>query len=284
MGRNTLKKILVIEAQSKTRNLFREVLETKDFDTIGAENGQVGVQLARELLPDLIICNVTLLELNGYGVLTMLRQDPVTAIIPFIFITANPAPSERRKGMQLGANDYLTQPFTIEDLLRVITIQLEKQTILRQWYAAEYQSVSKTSFADTATTAVAPQPNSNSALDPHLSEVLRFIENNYHRSISLSDVAQAVSYSPAYLTHLMRRQTGQTVQRWIIERRMAAARSLLLETDQIMEQIATQVGYNHVVHFFRQFRQMHGTTPQAWRSMHRRQFSANKIERLVSPI
>jgi transcriptional regulator GlxA family with amidase domain len=65
---------------------------------------------------------------------------------------------------------------------------------------------------------------------------------------------------------------------------MAAARSLLLETDQMMEQIAAQVGYNNVVHFFRQFRQIHGTTPQAWRSMHRSQVSAKKIERSVSPI
>lgn len=84
--------------------------------------------------------------------------------------------------------------------------------------------------------------------------------------IALSDVAQAVGYSPAYLTHLMGRQTGQTVQQWIIKHRMAAACSLLLETDQPVEQIAVQVGYRHPVHFFRQFRRLYGTTPQTWRN------------------
>lgn len=67
----------------------------------------------------------------------------------------------------------------------------------------------------------------------------------------------------------MRRQTGQTVQRWIILRRIAAVRSLLLQTDQSVEQIAVAVGYQNAVHFFRQFRQLHGTTPQAWRTLQR---------------
>jgi len=277
-----VKKILVIEAQPETRNLFREGLEAKDFYTIGAENGQVGIHLARELLPDLIICGVILPELDGYGVLTTLRKDPVTAIIPFIFVTANASQTDLRKGMELGANDYLLEPFALEDLLRAIAIQLEKQTVLRQWYAAQSALSAQTPSADTTTTTYAPQ--SHSVRDPQMSEVFSFIEANYHRPISLSDVAHAVGYSPAYLTHLMGRQTGQTVKRWIIERRMAAARSLLLETDKMMEQIAAQVGYNNVVHFFRQFRQINGITPQAWRSMHRRQVSPNKIERIVSPI
>jgi AraC-like DNA-binding protein len=99
--------------------------------------------------------------------------------------------------------------------------------------------------------------------------VFHFIEANYHRSITLSDVAQAAGYSPAYLTSLIGRQTGQTVQRWIIDRRMAAARALLLETDQSVEQIAAQVGYHNSVHFFRQFRQIHGDTPNGWRSAQR---------------
>ncbi len=277
-----MKKILVIEAQAETRNLFREGLEAKGFYTIGAENGRVGVHLARELLPDLIICGVILPELDGYGGLATLRKDPVTAIIPFIFVTANATQADLRKGMELGAHDYLTQPLTLEDLLRAIAIQLEKQTILQQWYAAQPQRVLETPSADAAT--ITPAPQYSSTLDPQLNEAFRFIEDNYHRPISLSDVAQAVGYSPAYLTDLMRRQTGQPVQRWIIERRMAAARSLLLETDQMMEQIAAQVGYNNLVHFFRQFRQIHGTTPQAWRSVHRPQLSANKIQRSVSPI
>lgn len=99
----------------------------------------------------------------------------------------------------------------------------------------------------------------------HLNQVFDYIEANYHQPISLHDVATAVGYCPAYLTDLVRRHTGQTVNHWIIERRMAAARSLLLEGKLCVNQIAEVVGYQHEGHFFRQFRQHHGTTPQAWR-------------------
>ena len=267
IGGETVKKILVIEEQAQMRNLFLEFLKAKGFYTISAENGRVGVQQAQEQLPDLIICEITISELNGYEVLTTLRTDPVTAIIPFIFLTAKANRTDIRKGMELGANDYLTKPCTLEELFGAIAAQLEKQTVLRQCHAVQSQPAPKPAFADSATFAVAPLLNL--ASHPSLIEVFRFIEANYQRPIALCDVAQAVGYSPAYLTNLTRRHTGQTVQRWIIERRMAAARSLLLETNQGMEQIATRVGYHHVVHFFRQFRQLHGTTPQAWRSAHR---------------
>lgn len=263
-----MKKILVIEGQVDTRNFLSEGLKVKGFCTITAENGRVGVQQAREELPDLIVCGILMPELDGYGVLTKLRQDPVTAIVPFIFVTGKVTRNDIRKGMELGANDYLTKPCTLEELLRAIATQLEKQTALCQRYASQFQPIPEPPDSDTATSVAVPE-TSLFPSDSQLSQVFSFIEANYHQPIALCDVAQAVGYSPAYLTNLIRRQTGQTVQRWIIERRMAAARSLLMETDQVVAQIITQVGYLHAVHFFRQFRQLHGTTPQAWRNTHR---------------
>lgn len=262
-----MKKILMIEDQADTQSLLREGLKAKGFYPIRAENGHVGVQKAQEQLPDLITCGITVSELDGYGVLRALRQDRATAIIPFIFVAAQGTRSNIRKGMELGANDYLITPCTLEEFVRAITAQLEKHTILQQWYAKQSQTVPKPPSTNKATLTATPESIFPS--DSKLSQVFHFIEVNYNQSITLKDVAQAVGYSPAYLTNLIRRQTGQTVQRWIIERRMAAARSLLLETDQVVTQIAAQVGYHHVVHFFRQFRQIHGTTPQAWRSANR---------------
>jgi len=104
---------------------------------------------------------------------------------------------------------------------------------------------------------------------PQLREVFDFIEANYHQPITLKDVAKAAGYSSAYLTDLVRRQTGKTVNLWIIERRMTEACSLLRETDQSVDGIAETVGYLTTAHFFRQFRQYHGTTPQAWRNAQR---------------
>lgn len=103
---------------------------------------------------------------------------------------------------------------------------------------------------------------------PKLSECFNFIEANYHQQISLRDVAQAVGYSPAYLTDLVRRQTGQSICRWIIKRRMAEACHLLLVTNQSVQAIAEAVGYFDTSYFIRQFRQLNGMTPQAWRQAH----------------
>jgi AraC-like DNA-binding protein len=99
--------------------------------------------------------------------------------------------------------------------------------------------------------------------------VFQFIATHYHQSISLCDVAKAVGYSPAYLTDLVRRETGQPVNQWIIEHRLTRAGCLLLETNQTVSQIAETVGYQSIGYFFRQFRHRYGTTPQIWRESQR---------------
>ncbi len=259
------KKILVIEEQAPVRNVFLDGLRDQGFDVIGAENGRVGIQSAQDCLPDLITCGIAMSEPNGFTVLETLRRDPTTAIIPLIFITVKKTRSDLHRAMELGVNGYLFKPCTVEELLRTVTAQLERQSLLHQCYAAQSQPPTKPSPLPPASLP-APSAQFIESYDPPLRKAFRFITTNYHRPIALSDVAQAVGYSPAYLTHLMGQQTGQTVQQWIIQHRMAAACSLLLETDQPVEQIAVQVGYHHTVHFFRQFRRFHGTTPQAWRN------------------
>ncbi len=104
---------------------------------------------------------------------------------------------------------------------------------------------------------------------PRLREVFEFIELNYNQSISLKEVAQAVGYSSAYLTHLVRRLTGKTVNNWIIERRIVEASTLLLETKDSVEQIALDVGYQNINHFYCQFRDRYKNTPRAWREVQR---------------
>ncbi|HEY9603345.1 MAG TPA: helix-turn-helix domain-containing protein [Allocoleopsis sp.] len=148
------------------------------------------------------------------------------------------------------------------------TARLEKQEVLRQWCPTNFSEQCPT---DTVKLTV---PQSIFPSNPKLNQIFDFIETNYHQSIALSDVARAVGYSSAYLTDLVRRQTGKTVNHWIIERRIAEARRLLLETEQTVHEIAEAVGYQNVGHFFRQFRQYHQTTPQAWRNLQRTQSSA----------
>ncbi|HEY9693868.1 MAG TPA: EAL domain-containing protein [Oculatellaceae cyanobacterium] len=127
-------KILIIEDEEPLRENILALLETDGFDVFGSENGRLGVQLALEILPDLILCDVMMPELDGYGVLTELRENPILAAVPFIFLTAKATKADLRQGMELGADDYLTKPFTRAELLRAITTRLKKQASIQQAY------------------------------------------------------------------------------------------------------------------------------------------------------
>jgi DNA-binding response OmpR family regulator len=115
-----MNKILIIEDELETRNMFLEALTEEGFEVIGAENGRAGIQKIQEYLPDVIICDITMPELDGNQVLAILRQNSVTANIPLIFLTATTDELQQDLAIHLGANDYLTKPCTIEKLLIAI--------------------------------------------------------------------------------------------------------------------------------------------------------------------
>ena len=123
-----MKKILVIENEAVLVEGILEILEDLGFSGIAAENGSIGVQLAQQHLPDLILCDIMMPKLDGYTVLSILRQNPETATIPVIFISAKAEKSDIRQSRKLGVDDYLTKPFTIAELRDAIAIQLENRT------------------------------------------------------------------------------------------------------------------------------------------------------------
>jgi two-component system sensor histidine kinase/response regulator len=126
-------KILVIEDEESIRENILDLLEAENFEGIGAINGKVGIKLASEQIPDLILCDMMMPEVDGHGVLKALRSEPLTATIPFIFLTAKADKSDIRTGMELGADDYITKPCTPQELLKAIAIRIEKQkTISRK--------------------------------------------------------------------------------------------------------------------------------------------------------
>ncbi|MBW4681614.1 MAG: response regulator [Microcoleus vaginatus WJT46-NPBG5] len=132
-----MKKILVIEDEEVVRTNILELLDAENFEALEASNGLLGIQLAQKNLPDLIICDIMMPNLDGYAVLAALRSEPMTATIPLIFLTAKDDRSSTRKGMELGADDYLTKPCTANELLKAISIRLEKHAAYKQQYAVE---------------------------------------------------------------------------------------------------------------------------------------------------
>jgi K+-sensing histidine kinase KdpD len=120
-------KIAVIEDEAIVRETIIERLTEAGYQIVSAENGMLGIDLIREQQPDLVLCDIMMPNLGGYGVLEYVRKDPRIALIPFIFLSALSDKTDLRKGMLSGADDYLTKPFTREELLNAVEVRLEKK-------------------------------------------------------------------------------------------------------------------------------------------------------------
>ncbi|MGF1457894.1 MAG: response regulator [Leptolyngbyaceae cyanobacterium] len=270
-----MKTVLIIEDELQTRNIFLKCLQFEGFQAHGASNGIDGIRLAQQYQPDLVVCDIMMPDIDGYSVLSTLRQSRETAVIPLIFLTAKVTMTDLRRGMELGADDYLTKPCTVDQFLSAITTRLQRHAEIH----SALKRPSKAAPIPAHPTARATAATSCSSIFPDcakLAKVFEFIEQHYCEPINLSDVANAIGYSPAYLTNLVQAETGLTIKRWITERRMFRARQLLQTTSDSVKLVAELSGYTDASYFTRQFRKFHGVSPQAWRnsSVHCKQTTA----------
>jgi DNA-binding response OmpR family regulator len=126
--------VLVIEDQQKLRENILQTLEMEGYAVTSAPNGMIGVSLAKRDIPDLIVCDIMMPGMDGYSVLLELQRSPETATIPFIFLTARTDRESQRQGMELGADDYVTKPFTSSELVAAVTTRLQKQAAVARKY------------------------------------------------------------------------------------------------------------------------------------------------------
>jgi len=136
------KKVLIIEDNNDIRDNVVEILELANYQVFEANNGKTGVDLANKNLPDIILCDIMMPELDGYGVLYLLNKNAETATIPFIFLTAKAERLDLRKGMEMGADDYLTKPFDDMELLNAIETRLKKKELQEEFYSKSLDSLS----------------------------------------------------------------------------------------------------------------------------------------------
>lgn len=153
-------KILVIEDEPAMRANLQDILELEDFQPVLAANGKQGILQARAEMPDLILCDILMPDMNGHEVLEALRDDPSTMRIPFIFLTAKGERADVREGMDLGADDYLIKPVRVEELLRAIGTRLERRRQQKEEFKAEFKS---------------PQPLETLGLSPREAEILFWV-------------------------------------------------------------------------------------------------------------
>ena len=121
-----MKKILIVEDNADVRDNMCDILALAGYDPLSAADGREGIRKVREERPDLILCDVMMPELDGYGVLKVLSEDEATATVPFVFVTAKSEQEDLRRGMNLGADDYVTKPFYKDELLRIVEVRLRK--------------------------------------------------------------------------------------------------------------------------------------------------------------
>lgn len=143
-----MKTILLIEDNTEVRENTAEILELSGYKVIQAENGKVGSEIATKQIPDLIICDIMMPVLDGYGVIHILSKNQDTAGIPFIFLTAKGERSDFRKGMELGADDYITKPFDDVELLKAVESRLKKNELLKTDFTRDKNGIVK--FIDEA--------------------------------------------------------------------------------------------------------------------------------------
>ncbi len=136
-----MKHLLLIEDNTEIRENTAEILELAGYKVRTAENGKVGVELALQEKPDLIICDIMMPVLDGYGVLHLLNKNPELTGIPFIFLTARAERNDFRKGMEMGADDYITKPFTDIELLNAVESRLKKTGLLAKNYSSDVEGM-----------------------------------------------------------------------------------------------------------------------------------------------
>jgi DNA-binding NarL/FixJ family response regulator len=156
-----MKKILIIEDEPEMRRNLATVLRLEKYQTITAEHGRAGVEIAKQEVPDLILCDVMMPGLDGFGVLQALREDERLALVPFVFLTAKGEKEDLRSGMNLGADDYLTKPVGKSDLLKTIEARLQRsEQQARRDFKPDFSS---------------PQPLLRLGLTPRASEALLWV-------------------------------------------------------------------------------------------------------------
>jgi DNA-binding NarL/FixJ family response regulator len=205
-----MKQILVIEDEPKMLRNLITILRLEQFDVLGAGDGEQGLQMAREELPDLILCDVTMPGLDGYQVLARLRANPATVDIPLIFLTARGEREDIRTGMNLGADDYLCKPCPTEELLEAIQARLRRQREIEQ---AAHKAAGMQPQFDSA----APLEALN--LTPREAEVLLWIAQGKANA----DIGTILGMSEK----TVKIHVGHILQKLGVENRTAAARTAL---------------------------------------------------------
>lgn len=251
-GSNPL--LLIVEDNSDLRLFIAETMQ-KEYQILTAENGKRGLDMALQYIPDLIISDVMMPELNGMDMCTQLKQDERTSHIPIILLTAKAGQQHKVKGLETGADDYLTKPFDEKELLARAKNLVEQRQRLQERFA--HLKNTKNFFSLKPSTI-----SITTADERFLKKVTKTIEDNLDNEFfCVEDFAKTVAFSRSQLHRKLKALTGKSPTELIREFRLNRAKELLEEGAGNVSQVAIEVGYSSLSYFTRSFKQAFGISP-----------------------
>lgn len=239
--------VLLIDDSLDELRLLSATLRTEHFHLTVANDGRKGYQRAVVGQPDMILLDISMPDLDGYGACRLLKADPATRHIPIIFLTAKNEPEERLRGLQLGGVDYVSKPVLAAEVVARIRIHLSRVG------------------SGGALLARAEQPTPRAPDDVIFNAASAEIRSRLEALPSVPEIARLVGTHEKRLGKIFRERVGMTVSAFAAEERIRMARSLLAETDMSVQQIAEQVGFGTGANFTTAFRKRMGMAPTVYR-------------------
>lgn len=251
MTRPIAASLLIVEDDPDFRATLSDWLECSGYAVFAAADGVEALALAQDRAPDVVITDLKMPKMDGLEL--MHRLQAIVPQVPVIFLSGQATIRDAVAALRDGLGfDFLEKPLAdFEVLNQVVERALNRGGVASR--APRPEDVTETGS----------EPSDDSLGD----RVLAFIEANYSEPLSLQVVADALGYSPAYLTNLIRKLTGKTIQQWIRDVRMRHARDLMIRTEAPIKQIAMMVGYSDPNYFVRHFRKLYDVPPTTWRQM-----------------
>jgi DNA-binding response OmpR family regulator len=246
--------ILIVEDNADVRSFIREQLED-EYKILEAANGREGIAMSQGTIPDLIITDLMMPEMDGYQFSEKIRRDERTSHIPIIMLTAKAGLDPKIEGLEIGIDAYLTKPFHVKELqTRVKTLIQQRKKLKRQFSTATYFKPS----------AIAESPVDQT----FLKNAIHIVENHLsEEDFRVEHFAEALNMSVSQLNRKLNALVDQPAGTFIRSLRLQCSAELLKKTDKTIAEICYQVGFNDQAYFSRAFKKQFEKTPSAYRKL-----------------
>lgn len=239
-----MNKVLIVEDEQDIRENIAEIFKLSKFKVFEAENGRKGLDIATEILPDIIVSDILMPEMDGFGLLENIKTNPQTDHIPVILLTAKTMMDSKLQGLKIGADDYITKPFNVDELVLRATNLVETRKRLRR-------------------TPIIPEKlKVESKDDLFIKKIYQIMEKNIDKfDFSVEDFVREMGYSRSAVQKKIKAITGKTATNLVRDYRLERAKQLIEQGAGFLSEIASMVGFNSLSYFSNCYKQYFGVNP-----------------------